>query len=446
MVNSLLLIKSLILSDPTLAVRTLLNTTYVTASSGNTFVEVWPCQPLRAKLPIEFLPQNHSCTYEIPINFQLQGQTNHGYLNPSALIVSHVGAKADCDTVSTTTIQLHKELLKYNRSTGQITKVKNTETFARFYTSTFHPLSEHWVRDFTFRPVVIYTWQELEPQNNLNKLWHSLAMQSDALNQLGLSFSSTSTYNNSTQPAINDFLVNSINQSMFHLSTWFSLYFHIWVTIVCSCICISQLVCIWKKLKTCKSNEQISIRNVINRAPKLKRRNKGEARPTQDNISGSDPQISLTSFPDVDDVCGFTSSKTLVPVRCNKTLVTALIDTGATCSLISHTYATQLKLSFLPCSRPAVAITGDRLDIVGEAYVSLELGQHCHLQKVKIFVDCKYDLVLGTDLEKLGQFNLILKIEIFMLVLNLSHFKLLTAHKPLFMPTKPELSHLGQWF
>jgi hypothetical protein len=97
------------------------------------------------------------------------------------------------------------------------------------------------------------------------------------------------------------------------------------------------------------------------------------------------------------------ASKTLISLQANGRQVTALVDTGATCSLISAPLNKELRLSTTPCDEPAVSITGDRLKILGSSFVRLVLAGKSHLHPVKVFDGCKYDLVLGTDyLRKIG--------------------------------------------
>lgn len=105
--NSLL--RMMVTTHPTLALRALLNDTYLIASSCHRVVEAWSCSPLK-KGEFEVQAQTTECTREIPASFRFRNQTYIGYLDPVTLVMSHFGTPVDCALQRFTPLVIYQRL------------------------------------------------------------------------------------------------------------------------------------------------------------------------------------------------------------------------------------------------------------------------------------------------------------------------------------------------
>lgn len=80
-------------SEPTLAVRTILNTSYVHDKASASLLEVFPCYPVTEFTFSPMSPQRFS---RIPINFVINNATHDGFMDLLTNVIYFGAPKVDC--------------------------------------------------------------------------------------------------------------------------------------------------------------------------------------------------------------------------------------------------------------------------------------------------------------------------------------------------------------
>ncbi|MCP4487896.1 MAG: DDE-type integrase/transposase/recombinase [Gammaproteobacteria bacterium] len=119
--NSLLThMTHLMMTQPTAAVRTLLNKTTIIARSSFNMIEVFPCAELPAN-SYEFLAMNDTCTKDIPLHFKAGEKQLRGYLDISTNVIHESSTEEDCGLVQQMPISIRNHTFLYNGKTGKLT-------------------------------------------------------------------------------------------------------------------------------------------------------------------------------------------------------------------------------------------------------------------------------------------------------------------------------------
>ena len=104
-------------SQPTLTVGAILSNSLLYSQAGIELLEVWSCLPI-AKSAFKLLPQEKTCTSEVPISFTINNQTSEGYMNLITLVAFYYGNPTDCSLVASTPIKVLINI--YTRITGEL--------------------------------------------------------------------------------------------------------------------------------------------------------------------------------------------------------------------------------------------------------------------------------------------------------------------------------------
>ncbi|MCP4458363.1 MAG: hypothetical protein GY816_10130, partial [Cytophagales bacterium] len=122
--NSLLThLTHLMMTQPTAAVRTLLNKTSVIAQASFNLIEVFPC----AELPensYEFLAMNDTCTKDIPLTFKAGENWLRGYLDINTNVIRESSSEEDCGVVQQMPISIKNHTYLYNGKTGKLSALE----------------------------------------------------------------------------------------------------------------------------------------------------------------------------------------------------------------------------------------------------------------------------------------------------------------------------------
>lgn len=109
------LLRALLLSNPTLAARSLLKNSYIHARAVGPYVQIWPCAPIRhfsfGKMKI--------CRKEISIVFTSHNRTVHGFFDPVTNIISYQESyDLVCDNTNRRLVCLEPDSFEYDPPTG----------------------------------------------------------------------------------------------------------------------------------------------------------------------------------------------------------------------------------------------------------------------------------------------------------------------------------------
>lgn len=259
------LLRSMALSQPTQTARVLLSDDLLYSRAGNGLLEVWRCLPVW-KEKFVVMKQEKECTEEIPVKFEFYNKTQIGYMDPRTLVIAHRGHPADCGLTTTTPLILFGSINLYKRQQGVLTKMNNADQL--------RVLSYHWKEEHKklfapqiYRPVTMYSWQEMEPSIDLNALLKTTAAQAEVMAILGAQIQEGGD-SNTTQMA-EQMAVNIVAKGMASLVTMISNPFYLWVFCICSGV---TGVAIWKLVKMVRRHRKRTFRIwKTNQTPKKKR-------------------------------------------------------------------------------------------------------------------------------------------------------------------------------
>jgi hypothetical protein len=239
------LLRHTVMSDPTGTVRTLLQDPLLYAVAGNGFIEVWKCLPVNST-NLTFMAQEDRCTKEIPVKFQLQDETlKSGYLDPITMIISHQGEYTDCSLVPSVPVNLDGVVWNYWRKEGILHEISNITALKllSYYTNAE---SLDLLTPLIYKPIIIYTWEEMTPSEDLNALLATTAARAEVLEMLADPTSSAT--NSGDDDKISNVAEQVVAKGLASLNGILKAPFHTWVS--CTCL-IVNIVVIWKLVKVC---------------------------------------------------------------------------------------------------------------------------------------------------------------------------------------------------
>ncbi|MGI9458856.1 MAG: retropepsin-like aspartic protease, partial [Pirellulales bacterium] len=164
------LLHTSVIANPTLTMRQLLNEPYLLGHASGELVEVWPCQKLKPQ-NYRFLAMNDTCTKEIPLEFNLRGVFERGYLNPTTKIIQPTATEVDCALIKSIVLQLNGSSVSYSAQTGELTAVESVPVLGLLkynYTELVH------IRDTVYHQLVMHNWSEIQSQITLNDMQGAL--------------------------------------------------------------------------------------------------------------------------------------------------------------------------------------------------------------------------------------------------------------------------------
>ncbi|MCP3666774.1 MAG: hypothetical protein GY696_30470 [Gammaproteobacteria bacterium] len=177
-----LLQKTGIIANPTLAMRAVLRRQDLIARAGGQAIEVWPCSFLKTDT-YHFLPMNASFTNEIPIQFAVSGETHTGYLDPKTNIIHKSGFPADCSLSDEIPLRLGNKTHLYFRKMGHLEVASNLNEL-KLIEWNFTALAP--LHPTIFHQIVMYEWKDLQSQITLNDLMQAVNQHEQLFDQLGV--------------------------------------------------------------------------------------------------------------------------------------------------------------------------------------------------------------------------------------------------------------------
>jgi hypothetical protein len=189
--------------------------------------------------------QTEQCTEEIPVKFTYNNATQNGYMDPKTLTISHYGHPTDCSLVENTPLQLYDAIKVYNRKDGTLRiagDVQDLRVVGYHWTETHGRLFAPQI----FRPVVMYTWEEMTPTTNLNALLKTTAAQAEVMAILGAQFEGEKA--DSGQMA-DEMAKNIVLRGMASVKGVMGNPFHVWVTLTCMAMTLGLIHRLAKWLK-----------------------------------------------------------------------------------------------------------------------------------------------------------------------------------------------------
>ena len=401
------LLRTVAVTRPTEAVRAILNNSLLYSRSGDSMIEVWGCFPI-LKDAYQLLAQPKDCTVEIPIQFEYRNHTAKGYMNPSTLVVSHFGTPADCSLASSVPVRIKGEVHIYTRENGLLSSIGEIPTLHMFnpqWTSYHDDL----MKPMIFRPVSMYSWQELQPSDELNAFLHTAGAQAEALALLGVQ--SDQEFSDADMAADN-LAAGITSRGMTSLLLVLRNPFHAWVFIICAITTLYLFYKLFsKQLNQLKTKVMMIKSTVRNRWANPRRRS-----PPIESVDAE--RRSLASLEDVAEepiqevvdrslrtakvkhirkVHGVDPCITIL-AAVNGKVGRFLFDSGSAISLISEQMIKSLGVAYQPLTcLPAVSVTGEHLRLIGEAELQLKIGGLEIRQLFRIFPGCCQDGILGFD-------------------------------------------------
>jgi hypothetical protein len=174
------IIKVAIVANPTLAVRTILNATYVFAHATHGILHTWVCQPVTI---YQFLPMKEICTQRIPVTYEIQNHTRKGFMDMKTNIIHTQSLPTDCSFMARVPLFLNHTPLLYNRQSGRLAVVGKSQLITFFdphnYTVDLPGIT-------IYRALPMYNWTILEDRFTMNEVFHSTFDHQNMYNDLGI--------------------------------------------------------------------------------------------------------------------------------------------------------------------------------------------------------------------------------------------------------------------
>ena len=376
-------------NDPTAVVRTLLKDASLYARAGTNFLEVWKCMPL-ARGEWELLPQTDKCTEEIPLKFEMHNTTNHGFLDPVTLLVSHTGKPTDCALADNLPLTIYGKTYYYDRNSGDLIQTLPLTKMPVLPISTA-PHHFELMSPFIFRPVNMYTWEELQPSDHLNAILHAAAAQTEILTLLGVQFQSNGQ--KSLADMSEDFATSVVGKGLKSMLVLLSNPFHVWVFIT---LIVLHIFAIYSLMQKMKGKIPLWLRRRATADLEAPPQSEAELEPLTQVLRRNLPEdladsLSINCMTNGEHAMIVLGSVNSNPAR-------FLFDSGSAISLISRRIIDKLGLQFKPVTcPPAVSVTGEAIPLYGELTLKLKLGELQVTQLFRVFDAEDQDGIIGYD-------------------------------------------------
>ena len=435
--ETLRLVTMLLEEHPTTTARYLLRRPEVIAKSGPGFLQVFPCTMLNST-QYEILPMENNCTEFIPVQIWIAGTNKIGYLNPKNNVVTPHTFAVNCASKENTLLRINGVIVSYNLN-GTLTPVKTiTNLSLPDINLGSQPLE---IKEVIFSRLHRISWSE-EGTSNLNQLFSTLDRQRAVLKEIGIHSSRHNTMDKNAIESREELLGGAFFSFLFggHVGSGYELW-TFFCNLLFSCLlAMSILGCILKKfcLPRLRRNEviaNIDIESMDDSNGEIEDDTPATNRLISDEEISVPPSYRLyPSLPTIteEERCkqawreylrlqdcqnleqetvavihqpGEDCRKTTIGIKLNgKICTSALVDAGATISLIRTDVATRLGLVMEKSQTTATGVTKDTLDIIGQTHAELTIeNDWCDMHKFYLANDISYPVILGTDLlSKIG--------------------------------------------
>ena len=237
MQHHLQLIQTQIYSNPTLAVRALLQREDIIAVANEEIIEIIPCLKL-SKDAYEFTPINDVCYEAIPIAYTLNDQKYSGLFKPLTNEVVADIAPIPCSSFRPIPFVLENSTFVFERN-GTLTKITSIHHLPGYALPTIN--FSNVISPSIFHEVVMYSANSFQPPVTSNDIYRTYRVQSAILEQLGVA-STTSDINQASRDFLSEL---SKRTQMGFLLGFRPTAYQIWTFLVCLFV---TLQCIYRAL------------------------------------------------------------------------------------------------------------------------------------------------------------------------------------------------------
>ena len=173
------LMRAFITSNPTIAMRAILNEpATITEAQGNAVI-VRPCLEI---YNFTFLPMNATCTNEIPIRFFVE-QERKGYFDPVTNEVHAESKETNCVKDDYHIINLQDQQYKYDKRTGNTSVID----LPKLSVDEWNVNSTVSTPEILYEPIVMYKMEEIATNSFIKDLAEAWQNHRKQLSELGVS-------------------------------------------------------------------------------------------------------------------------------------------------------------------------------------------------------------------------------------------------------------------
>ena len=439
-VSDINVLRTIMLSQPTLAVRSLLDDSYFYARASQSIVEAFPCYPVTN---YTLVPMTDVCYDRIPIKFMLDNDSHSGYMDTLTNIIHGHAREMDC-TGGDIPLTLDGKDFLMEPSTADLKEVQNV---SRFDQMSLKLSFDEEMSTTVYRNLVIYNWTELIGETKSNDYFHSVDVQREIMEEFGIHLDS--------QQSTDTLAAHMVSKGMASwLFTGKVTWYHV-VDIFCKLwIFGANLYLIIRIVRRCYATRwrrtatpyhiaevtyvdpedmvEVSRPQVAPSAPPMETsidvENECEPvippprqrppRPKAKFVQKKEPRSAPPSYKttasaqsegeeDELTIDVFASMKTnsKITVKVNGMEHRTLVGSGAEVSLIDESLVRLHGLEVRPTKKAARGVTGDALNILGKTQLDVEFDKKFVRTLVMLVVrDCHYDMLLGVDsLSRMGR-------------------------------------------
>ena len=164
--------------NPNLAVRHMLNQTYIYSVLLHNYVFIYPCIPIDSYTILS----SNDCTERIPMSVPLAGLNETLYLDTHDNILHDSSAHIDCALDRQIPLMLEGQLYYYNHRNAESTTIDHVDTINLIsldFSATLMPLGDPVIHD-----VILYDWHLFRDKFSLNDITGALRDHSNILHYL----------------------------------------------------------------------------------------------------------------------------------------------------------------------------------------------------------------------------------------------------------------------
>lgn len=427
-------LKGLILTHPTISVRRLLNNSNLHARAGIDIIEVYSCTRLNIT-QYKLLPMNDSCTEFIPIEFEYLGAQHRAYLDATLNIVHPVTRDQSCITSQDVPVYLDGTMWLY----APDGRLRKAEGITAFDFAGFHlEAPEFNIPQVIYRTVTMLNWQDFMEHHSLNEMYSVATAQRRVLEAMGMKLVGDPVHaaNENIEEIFKrgylGFLIGHRVGSPFEIWTFFvCLVVTMWVVKTGICVILGCKKNGYKNVIGYMKNK--SVKTIAKmRWGKVRQVGKtGQDDAVESNIENNqcDQEQELADEEDLPDLnklypqlqallkesrINTLSGSYYVPIIINGRKYEGLLDSGSSLSLMTEVIFKKLNISSEPIHVTATSVTGHRLNLSGQADVTVLIGGKLITHRFGIMGgNATEEIILGSDfLAKISPFTMDLEGEI----------------------------------
>jgi len=410
-------LKTAILADPTLAIRSLFNQEYIHAKAQTNSVQTWPCAPV---VSYNIQPMAKHCTKYLPIRFSVHGMQLEGFLNAKTNIIHQTSPKVACKEVDVIPVCLEGKCYNY-RKDGTREGIETNKTLP-FIDTNFLTIPK--APPTTYYQLTIYNWSEIQSQESWADLAQSMKTHSEILENIGAK--QTDPLYQQARKYINVLA----SKTTFGFLTGLKIdWKQMWIFAVC--FYTTMQVLYLALMYTCPTKRVYSsIRQKIRQKLEYRRRQTARRRARNEQQEGVN-EIEMqdggdTTRPSITEPTPprrgtqvlaevlrntrqgsietnhtiatiFPQVRSTLMIKVNGIPTEALWDTGSALTLIDYKWAMDHGVSIKEIESTATTINGSPVQIIGTTKVKFQIGSISMGITAKILENATLPCVLGVD-------------------------------------------------